>query len=134
MSFRPAVAASMLALIVATQADASQTTMPASARSSNPAADMVQSQVDPLRATRPATPADEQLVKAIQQSMGSQPLLANEVKNITVIASEGAIVLRGLVANELAKARADEIVRNVQGVKEVTNELDVKPRVMAPTR
>lgn len=132
MTLRPAVAATLLAMIIASPSIA-QTAKPAHAASANPAQSMVESQVDPLRATRPATPADERLVKVIQQTMGNQPLLSNEVNNITVIASEGAIVLRGQVANEMAKAKADETVRNVQGVKEVTNELDVKPRVMAPT-
>jgi hyperosmotically inducible protein len=75
--------------------------------------------------TRPNTPADAKLVTTIHQSLGQVPSLAGGSQGITVIVSEGAVVLRGEVASEADKAHVDSIVRQISGVTEVTDELDV---------
>jgi hypothetical protein len=75
--------------------------------------------------TRPNTPADAKLVTTIHQSLGQVPSLAGGSQGITVIVSEGAVVLRGEVASEADKAHVDSIVRQITGVTEVTDELDV---------
>ena len=75
--------------------------------------------------TRPNTPADAKLVTTIHQSIESNPSLTGLSQGIVVIVSEGAVVLRGQVATEAEKAQVDAIVRQISGVTEVTNELDV---------
>lgn len=75
--------------------------------------------------TRPNTPADAKLVTTIHQSIDRNPALAGRSRDIIVIVSEGAVVLRGQVASEAEKAQVDAIVRQISGVTEVTNELDV---------
>lgn len=46
--------------------------------------------------------------------------------DISVQARQGEVVLTGTVANEAAKMKAEEVVRNVGGVTAVTNNLEVK--------
>lgn len=46
---------------------------------------------------------------------------------MTVIVSDSAVVLRGSVKDDAEKTRIDTLVRQVHGVNEVTNELDVQP-------
>jgi hypothetical protein len=74
--------------------------------------------------TRPNTPADAKLVTTIHQAIDRNPSLTGRSQDITVIVSEGAVVLRGQVATEAEKAQVDAIVRQISGVTEVTNELD----------
>lgn len=75
--------------------------------------------------TRPNTPADAKLVTTIHQAIDRNPSTAGRSRDIVVIVSEGAVVLRGHVATEAQKAQVDAIVRQISGVTEVTNELDV---------
>ncbi|WP_157971479.1 BON domain-containing protein [Dyella sp. C9] len=77
-------------------------------------------------ATRPNTPEDARLVTVIHQAIDRDPGLAGQTHDITPIVSEGAVVLRGDVSTEAGKARIDTIVRQLPGVTEVTDELDVK--------
>lgn len=46
--------------------------------------------------------------------------------DISVQTRQGEVVLTGTVANEAAKMKAEEVVRNVGGVTSVTNSLEVK--------
>jgi osmotically-inducible protein OsmY len=64
------------------------------------------------------------LVTTIHQAIDRNPSLTGRSQDITVIVSEGAVVLRGQVATEAEKAQVDAIVRQISGVTEVTNELD----------
>jgi osmotically-inducible protein OsmY len=66
------------------------------------------------------------LAADVQQALQRENSLSPQGRQVKVIASDGAVVLRGPVANDAEKARIDSIVRGVSGVKEVTNELDIK--------
>jgi hypothetical protein len=46
---------------------------------------------------------------------------------INVDTKSNVVVLRGTVANEAAKTKAEQIAKKTQGVKEVVNQLTVKP-------
>jgi len=50
-------------------------------------------------------------------------------ENIKVVAREGRITLEGAVEWNYARERAETAVRNVRGVKSVTNSIEVKPKV-----
>lgn len=77
------------------------------------------------RAIPAPSAADRQLSANVQQALQRNNSLSPTARQVTVIASDGAVVLRGPVANDAEKAKIDALVRSVAGVKEVTNELDV---------
>lgn len=48
--------------------------------------------------------------------------------NVNVLASDGAVRLTGFANSPQASLRAEQIARSVQGVRSVSNELNVPPR------
>lgn len=72
--------------------------------------------------------ADAQLQASVRKAIANDATLSDAGHHATVIVSEGAVVLRGQVEDDTEKSRIDTLVRQVNGVKEVTNELDVKPK------
>ena len=50
-------------------------------------------------------------------------------ENIKVVAREGWLTLEGAVEWNYARERAENAVKNIRGVKGVTNSIEVKPRV-----
>ena len=81
---------------------------------------------NPGRAIPSPSAGDLRLAADVQQALQRENSLSPQGRQVKVIASDGAVVLRGPVANDAEKARIDSIVRGVSGVKEVTNELDIK--------
>lgn len=71
--------------------------------------------------------ADAQLQASVRKAIANDASLSDAGHHATVIVSEGAVVLRGPVKDDTEKTRIDTLVRQVPGVKEVTNELDVQP-------
>jgi hypothetical protein len=62
-------------------------------------------------------------------------LTAERIQNLTwvdVDTSEGTVYLTGTAATEAQKARATEIARSVEGVKQVVNNIEIRPRAAAP--
>lgn len=80
---------------------------------------------DAGRAIPAPSAADQQLSAKVQQALQHNNSLSPAARQVKVIASDGAVVLRGPVADDKEKAKVDAVVRSVAGVKEVTNELDV---------
>ncbi|WP_109126545.1 BON domain-containing protein [Dyella sp. C11] len=104
-----------MALQVENPAPPSQTpTAAAAARESAPASQVHNS-------------ADAQLQASVRKAIANDPSLSDDGHHVNVIVAEGAVVLRGKVKNDAEKTRIDSLVRQVSGVKELTNELDVKP-------
>lgn len=81
---------------------------------------------NPNRAIPSPSAEDQQLAAKVQQILQRDNSLSPAGRQVKVIASDGAVVLRGPVANDAEKAKIDAVVRGVPGVKEVTNELDIK--------
>lgn len=71
--------------------------------------------------------ADAQLQASVRKAIANDTSLSDAGHQVTVIVSDGAVVLRGPVKDDTEKTRIDTLVRQVGGVKEVTNELDVRP-------
>ena len=57
----------------------------------------------------------------------AQDLQPATVTNISVNSTNGVVTLSGLAASDESKRRAEEIARNVEGVKSVNNDLQVQP-------
>lgn len=55
-------------------------------------------------------------------------------RDITVVSRDGAVTLRGSVDSETAKQRAVALAREVEGVKQVNDELRVEPQQRADAR
>ena len=70
--------------------------------------------------------ADAQLQASVRRAIANDASLSDDARHATVIVSDGAVVLRGKVKDDTEKGRIDTLVRQVGGVKEATNELDVK--------
>nr|WP_199040605.1 BON domain-containing protein [Dyella sp. ASV24] len=70
--------------------------------------------------------ADAQLQASVRRAIANDASLSDLGHQVVVIVSDGAVVLRGRVKDDAEKSRIDSLVRNVNGVKEVTDELDVK--------
>ncbi|KLD63940.1 hypothetical protein Y882_10040 [Dyella japonica DSM 16301] len=73
--------------------------------------------------------ADAQLQAAVRKVLANDTSLSDAGHRVEVIVSDGAVVLRGPVKNDTEALRVETLTRQVNGVKEVTNELDVMPRV-----
>lgn len=71
--------------------------------------------------------ADAQLQASVRKAIANDASLSDAGHQVIVIVSDGAVVLRGPVKGDTEKTRIDTLVRQVHGVKEVTNELDVQP-------
>lgn len=71
--------------------------------------------------------SDVKLAAAVRRSLTKDSSLSVSAHNVKVIARNGAVTLRGPVKSEDERARVESNVRSVEGVSEVTNELEVKP-------
>lgn len=71
--------------------------------------------------------ADAQLQASVRRAIQNDNGVSDLGHHVTVIVADGAVVLRGQVKNDAEKTHIDTLVRQVGGVKELTNELDVKP-------
>lgn len=70
--------------------------------------------------------ADAQLQASVRRAIANDASLSDTGHQLVVIVSDGAVVLRGRVKDDAEKSRIDTLVRNVNGVKELTDELDVQ--------
>jgi len=70
--------------------------------------------------------ADAQLQGSVRKAIENDAQLSDAGHHVTVIVVDNAVVLRGPVKDDKEKERIDTLVRQVGGVKEVTNELDAK--------
>jgi len=92
---------------------------------------------EPVRWRQPAALAESQVKSAakdvkdfwIKTKIHSQFAMADalEGSNIDVDIKRGAVTLNGTVATEAARAKAVEIAKGTDGVKDVTNNLTVAP-------
>ncbi|QNK01469.1 BON domain-containing protein [Dyella telluris] len=69
---------------------------------------------------------DARLQAAVRQAIANDASLSDAAHHVVVIVAEGAVVLRGPVKSDAEKSKIDALVRKMAGVKEVTNEIDVK--------
>lgn len=69
--------------------------------------------------------ADRQLAVDVAQNLNRAS--ATTMPNVAVSAHQGRVQLRGYVADETQKAEAERIAAQVPGVRQVENDLSVRP-------
>jgi len=69
--------------------------------------------------------ADQELTKAIRQSIEADKSLPPAAQSITIAAAEGVVTLSGKVPTTEAKQAIEDRVKAVPGVKSVDNQLEV---------
>jgi osmotically-inducible protein OsmY len=70
--------------------------------------------------------SDQQLTQQIKQNLGLTDPNSPRAKQIQVEVLHGKLTLRGTVANEQEKNDIENQVRNIPGINEVDNELEVQ--------
>lgn len=75
---------------------------------------------------QPNNQADIDLAAAARSALVDDDSLSTAAKNVTLVAANGEVFLRGTVATATEKARAESIVARVVGVKHVANHIEIK--------
>ncbi len=70
--------------------------------------------------------ADEVVSSKVVQNLRSTPYFSSGAKNIEVSTKDGKVTLKGKVFNKNEKNQIDYMVKNVEGVKSVSNDLDTE--------
>ncbi len=68
---------------------------------------------------------DDQIYDLVRRRLAGDPDVKGGAFDITV--SNGVVTLKGTVRSEKARKKADKLTRKVKGVKDVVNQLVVKP-------
>lgn len=108
-------------------------TSPAPATSSSHAADNTgintRDRSDPSQTStaQPNDKSDVKLAAAVRRAITKDSSLSTLGHNVKILAANGSVTLRGPVKSDDEKSKIESLVRSVNGVQQVTNDLDVKP-------
>jgi len=69
--------------------------------------------------------SDDEIYDLVRRRLAGDPDVRGGALDITV--KDGVVTLRGAVRSEKARKKADKLARKIKGVKNVINELTVKP-------
>lgn len=69
--------------------------------------------------------SDDEIYDLVRRRLAGDPDVRGGALDITV--KDGVVTLRGAVRTEKARKKADKLTRKIKGVKNVVNELTVKP-------
>lgn len=69
--------------------------------------------------------SDDQIYDLVRRRLAGDPDVKGGALDITV--ADGVVTLKGTVKSEKARKKADKLTRKVKGVKNVINQLVVKP-------
>jgi osmotically-inducible protein OsmY len=67
---------------------------------------------------------DEAITTRVIQNIRSTPYFSNAAKNIQVVTKDGKVTLKGKVTNSNEKNQIEYMIKNVEGVKSVSNDLE----------
>lgn len=70
-------------------------------------------------------PSDDEIYDLVRRRLAGDPDVKGGAFDITV--QNGVVTLKGVVRSEKGKKKADRLTRKVKGVRDVINELVVKP-------
>jgi len=79
----------------------------------------------------PSVP-DEVITSTVTQNLKNTPYFSNFAKNIQVVTKDGKVTLNGHVANRNEKNQIEYMVKNVDGVREISNELQDEKALSIP--
>ncbi|MGZ3768770.1 MAG: BON domain-containing protein [Bdellovibrio sp.] len=68
---------------------------------------------------------DTALIRNIRSQINADKNLSTSAKNITILSSNGKVILKGAVANSQEKAKVEEIAKKTSGTKSVENLTEV---------
>lgn len=71
------------------------------------------------------TEADRAITQRARQNVVGQDELSMNAKNVKIITRDGVVTLRGPVASEAEKSSVIQLVKGVDGVKRVEDQLEV---------
>ncbi|GIU77875.1 MAG: hypothetical protein KatS3mg005_1113 [Bryobacteraceae bacterium] len=69
--------------------------------------------------------SDDEIYDLVRRRLAGDPDVRGGALDITV--KDGVVTLRGAVRSEKARKKADKLARKIKGVKNVINELTVRP-------
>jgi hyperosmotically inducible protein len=69
--------------------------------------------------------ADRTITQNIRKALTEDDSLSTNAKNVKIISNDGVVTLRGPVKNEKEKAEIEAKAKQVAGVKNVVNQLEV---------
>jgi hyperosmotically inducible periplasmic protein len=69
--------------------------------------------------------ADRTITQNIRKALTADDSLSTNAKNVKIISNDGVVTLRGPVKNEKEKAEIEAKAKQVAGVKNVVNQLEV---------
>lgn len=73
------------------------------------------------------TPADQTIGQMIRQALATNSFQFKDLSNVRLSASNGVVTVSGTVANTQERDRIITILQNINGVKQVNNQLEVRP-------
>lgn len=70
--------------------------------------------------------ADRKLLAAVRRAIVKDKSLSTTAHNVKIMTANGAVTLRGPVKTDDEKSKIDALVKQIDGVTNVDNQLDVK--------
>lgn len=75
---------------------------------------------------QPNDQTDIKLAATVRRAITKDSSLSTMAHNVKIIAANGTVTLRGPVKGADEKSKVETVVRSVDGVQQVTNDLDVR--------
>jgi len=69
--------------------------------------------------------ADRTITQHVRQGVVANDDLSTTAKNVKIVTTEGVVTLRGPVTSAEEKQEIDKLVKEVEGVKRVDNQLEI---------
>ena len=71
---------------------------------------------------------DRKLLAAVRRAVVDEKTLSTSAHNVKIVVLNGVLTLRGPVNNESEKKKVEELAKQVAGVTNVVNQLDIKTK------
>jgi len=71
---------------------------------------------------------DRKLLAAVRRAVVDEKTLSISAHNVKIVVLNGVLTLRGPVNNESEKKKVEELAKQVEGVTNVVNQLDIKTK------
>ena len=71
---------------------------------------------------------DRKLLAAVRRAVVDEKTLSTSAHNVKIVVFNGVVTLRGPVNNESEKIKVEELAKQVAGVINVANQLDIKTK------
>jgi osmotically-inducible protein OsmY len=106
----------LLAVAACSKSDDSQSSSPSTNQTASNA---------PTASDQPTNEADTKVAQDVRQALTSDSSLSTAAQNVTVVASNGTVTLRGNVKDSSEKQKVADKATQVAGVSNVDNQLTV---------